>query len=757
VDKVIVRRMVLKRVIYGVDKNPMAVELAKVALWLHSFTVGAPLSFLDHHLRCGDSLFGETVRGVMDKLAKRGALLNNEAIQKARASSKGMEAIEQNTDADIAGVKDSASSFADVQAATAPLAAFMSLFHAFEWIDPPDKKDKQAINEWLDGNFGEPFDIATGSLALKGANTGRFATLLETARELVAGERYHNWQIAFPGVWTDWQSNEPDGGFDAVIGNPPWDRIKFQEVEWFAARKPEIAHADTAAKRKGLIDKLKKAADPLAAQYDTAAARAAAMLRMARDGGAFPLLSSGDVNIYSLFVERALALVKPKGLVGLLTPSGIASDKTASEFFRSISTTNRLAALFDFENKKVFFPDIHASFKFCAIVMGGKQRTFDYADCAFYLHKISQLAEADKCFALTGKDFALVNPNTGTAPIFRTKRDAELTTAIYARVPVLVDRSSGAAKSVWPVKYVRMFDMTLDSGLFKSKAQLDKLGAYPVGGNLWKKGDEDFVPLYEGKMVQAFDHRAASVDVDDSRLHRPGQPNNASLAQHLDTNWQPNSASFVNLSLDRWPDKRSYTLGVKHVSAPTNMRTVIAAMIPKSGAANSLPVFFMEAASEYYCYMLANLNCLVADFVARQKLHGQNLNLFVLEQLPVIPPADYIRTFGKKSAAEIVKAEVLALTYTAHDMEPFAHDMGYDGAPFAWDEMDRLKRRAKLDALYFILYGITNRDDVDYIYSTFPIVKDKEELVHKRYLSRDYCLMYMNALEAGDPDAKIAL
>ncbi len=130
---------------------------------------------------------------------------------------------------------------------------------------------------------------------------------------MVAGERYHHWQIAFPGVWTDWQSNEPTGGFDAVIGNPPWDRIKFQEVEWFAARKPEIAHADTAAKRKGLIDKLKKAADPLAAQYDTAAERAAAMLRMARDGGAFPLLSGGDVNIYSLFVERALALVKPKG------------------------------------------------------------------------------------------------------------------------------------------------------------------------------------------------------------------------------------------------------------------------------------------------------------------------------------------------------------------------------------------------------------------------------------------------------------
>ena len=130
---------------------------------------------------------------------------------------------------------------------------------------------------------------------------------------------------------------------------------------------------------------------------------------------------------------------------------------------------------------------------------------------------------------------------------------------------------------------------------------------------------------------------------------------------------------------------------------------------------------------------------------------------YILAQLPVIPPEAYARKFGAKSAAEIVKAEVLALTYTAHDMEPFARDMGYEGPPFKWDEMERLKRRAKLDALYFILYGITNRDDVAYIYSTFPIVQRQEEAEYGRYLSRDYALMYMNALEAGDPDAEIKL
>jgi hypothetical protein len=767
-DKQIVKRMVLKRVIYGVDKNPMAVELAKVALWLHTFTVGAPLSFLDHHLRCGDSLFGETVRGVMDKLAKRGAMLLHPAIQKARAATKGMEVIELNTDADIAGVKDSAATFEVVTEATAPLASFMSLMHAFQWMDPRDREDRAAIDEWLDGNFGEPFEIAQGRLPPKGAAAKqsqdmarRFARLLDEARGLVAGERYHHWQIAFPGVWSDWESNEPTGGFDAVIGNPPWDRIKFQEVEWFAARKPEIAHADTAARRKGMIERLKASGDGLAAQYDAAAERAAAMLRMARDGGAYPLLSGGDVNIYSLFVEQALALVKPEGLVGLLTPSGIASDKTASAFFRSISTTNRLAGLFDFENRRAkkepFFPDVDSRFKFCALIVGGAKRAFEAARCGFFLQGAEEINDTEKSFELSGKDFALVNPNTGTAPIFRTRRDAEVTTTIYTRVPVLVNRSGAEAKSAWPVKYVRMFDMTNDSHLFRTRAELEKLGAYPVGGNRWKKGAEEFVPLYVGRMIHQFDHRAAGVEVNEDNLHNAALSGDVSAAEKADPNFLPVPQFWVPLVSVEWPERQDWTIGFRDIARATDARTMIATMVPRIGAGNTLPLIFWENdASKYQkALLLANLNSTCFDFVARQKTQSTHLNWYIVEQLPIIAMSTYKQKFGPKTASDIVKAEVLALAYTAHDMEPFARDMGYDGQPFAWDEMERLKRRAKLDALYFILYGVTDRDDVRYIYSTFPIVKREEEAEHGRYLSLEYCLMYMNALEAGDPDADV--
>lgn len=132
------------------------------------------------------------------------------------------------------------------------------------------------------------------------------------------------------------------------------------------------------------------------------------------------------------------------------------------------------------------------------------------------------------------------------------------------------------------------------------------------------------------------------------------------------------------------------------------------------------------------------------------------------------PPAAYTRQFGPKSAAEIVQEAVLELTYTAHDMAPFAKDMGYvDEAgevkpPFIWDEDRRLHLRAKLDALYFILYGVfdpetraQSRDDVEYIYSTFPIVEREEVKRWGSYRSRDLCLSYINALLAGQPDAKV--
>ena len=763
-DRHIVRRMVLKRCVYGVDKNPMAVELAKVSLWLHTFTVGAPLSFLDHHLRCGDSLFGVWVRPAIDKAEQQGGLFLKGPLSRATHAAAPMQGIEELTDAEVAEVHRSADGFAEVSEMTAPLNALLSLLHAFDWMDIRDRENRAAYLAWLDGAFGDPIHIAQGSApVLTGAKEGeRFSRLLETARKLVDEERFLNWQVAFPGVWSDWEKEELHGGFDAVVGNPPWDRMKLQQVEWFAARRPEIAMAPRAADRKRMIAGLEKAGDPLADGFARASERASTALRMARTGGDYPLLSRGDVNLYSLFVERALRLVKPDGMVGLLVPSGIASDKTAAPFFKGVATEGRLKALYDFENKKVFFPEVHASFKFCVFVASPSPVPGN-AQCAFFLQNVSEIEDPDRCFPLGAADFARVNPNTGTAPIFRSRHDANLATAIYGRLPVLVDRSSEEAIKSWAVKYTTMFHMTNDSSQFRTRAELEeKEGAWPVGGNRFDSPSGAWVPLYEGKMVQAFDHRAASIVVNPANVHRPAQPESASLEQHQDPNWLPDPQYWVLESEISFPEA-PWLLSFKDVTAPTNVRSMIAALIPRSGAGNTLPVFSLEDASRpSAALLLANLNSIPFDYVARQKIQGQHLNWYIIEQLPVVPPERYDAVrFGPKSAAEIVHEAVLEVTYTAHDMAAFARDMGYVDAagevlpPFRWDEDRRLQLRAKLDALYFHLYGITDRDDIRYVYSTFPIVKRQETQASGSYRSRELCLAWVNALSAGNPDAEI--
>ena len=771
-DRHIVRRMVLKRCVYGIDKNPMAVELAKVALWLHTFTVGAPLSFLDHHLRCGDSLFGSWVRtGIETATEQGGSLFLAEPIARATRAAAPMQILEGLTDAEIAEAYRSAEVFAEIEAMTTPLNTFLSLVQAFEWLNIRDRDDQKALFNYFSGTFGDPIEIACGKIeVVQEIKDGeRFAELLGQARRLITEEQFLNWQVAFPGVWSAWERAGLHGGFDAVIGNPPWDRMKLQQVEWFAARRRAIAMATRAADRKRMIDDLETAGDPLAREFADASARAQAAARMARASGEYPLLSGGDVNLYSLFVERAMTLVKPDGMVGLLTPSGIASDKTASAFFKGVATQGRLRALYDFENRRTrygaqpFFPDVDSRFKFCAFVASPTPTKELPATCAFFVQDVSELDDPDRCFPLTAEDFARVNPNTGTAPIFRTRRDAALTTAIYNRLPVLVDRSSGKAVKAWPVKYATMFHMTNDSGLFRTRAELEEReGAWPVGGNRFGSPSGDWVPLYEGKMVQAFDHRAANIVVNLENQHRPAQPVPATPEQHRDTNWRPDPQFWVPASECGWTAGVEWVLGFKEITAPTNVRTLIAALFPTIGFGNKVPILKPETTDRSEWLLVANLNATILDFVTRQKVQGQTLNLFIVEQLPVVPLDRYNSVrFGPKTAGEIVREAVLELTYTAHDMAPFARDMGHlDEAggvkpPFRWDDDRRLRLRAKLDAVFFHLYGVTNRDEVRYIYSTFPIVERQETEAYGRYRSCALCLAWINALAAGHPDAKI--
>ena len=800
-DRHIVRRMILKKAIFGVDKNPMAVELAKTALWLHTFTVGAPLSFLDHHLRCGDSLHGERLPEVQRSLQQLGSLLLKSEFDRLTQAAKNIAQVADLTDADIGEAQLSKALAHSAAEQVAPIHAVLDFWRAMRWLVPGWPVDKvsklpkllkslgdegdatlQGLVRLLDPGHNLVTVLGTGALDGKDAATQAANALMARARALAARETFFHWWTSFPTVF----GSDGSGGFDAIVGNPPWDRIKLQEVEWFAERHIGIASQARAADRKRLINEQRDKKSPLWQSYADATESAEANARVLSNGklgsGDYPLLGGGDVNLYSLFVERAQALAAPGGLVALLTPSGIAADKGASAFFRSISAMGRLGALFDFENRKVFFPDVHASFKFCALVFGGEQRRFSETRCAFYLHQLAELDDPARVLRLTAEDFQRVNPNTGAAPIFRSRRDADITLALYARHPVLVKRgavSAGLGQQpdvrTWPVKYATMFHMTNDSHLFLKATELQAQGYAPVGLNRWRnKAGDEAVPLYEGKMVQMFDHRAADVVVNAANLHRAAQPESiANIAKQAPDRYPVPQyhvrRSDTGLVVPEW------SIGYKDVTAPTNARTMIAAAMPLAGYGNTLPVLLPDAGLDAAAYaalaplLLANFSAMAFDYVARQKVQGQHLNWFVVEQLPVIAPARFAEPLPSRfvsamrraklmnghhahpSVADFVVPQVLALSYTAHDLAPFARDLGYVDAkgevlpPFVWDDEERRARLAGLDAVFFWLYGLS-ADDAAYIIDSFPIVRAQDEQAFGRWRTRDDVLALLPLL-----------
>jgi hypothetical protein len=581
----------------------------------------------------------------------------------------------------------------------------------------------------------EAVEITQLSLWIASARQGKTLSNLSAnivcGNSLVTDPAVHpqalNWREKFPAVFS---RPGDQAGFDCVIGNPPWERMKLQEREFFSLSAPEIAGAVNAATRRTMIAELETKNPPLYARYQEAGATADKTLAHVRASGEFPLTAQGDINTYMLFAELGRKIVAPTGRVGLLVPSGISTDKTTAEFFHALMDGQSLIVLHDFENKRPYFPDVHRSFKFSVLVFGGSTVKAPTADFVFFARDIGELQDPDRHIDLSAKDMKRMNPNTLTCPVFRTRRDAELTKAIYARVPVLIDRNRKSGGNPWGVSFLRMFDQTNDAELFQDAIWLLKQAAKP-DGNRWRKGKKTWLPLYEAKMVQAFDHRAASVEVVAGNWMRQGQTVKPSLVEHQNPE---------HLAMPRWwvteedvaqvmgSDIPPALLAYKDVTSPTNQRTMIAAFIPQAGTVNSAPLILTKESPRRQCCLLANLNSFAYDFIARQKVGGIHLNFFIVEQLPTFPPDTYADkcpwspgTPGRKQTLEQwISERVLKLTCTANDLRPLAEacDFAQPDYLYKWKPAERAQLRAELDAAYFHLYGF-DRADAAYILGTF--------------------------------------
>ena len=777
-------RDVVSHCIYGVDINPMAVELCKVALWLESIDPGKPLSFLDHRILCGNSLIGATPRllaeGIPDDAFKPitgdDKAICNEYKRRNKDEKKGQLQLDfgampsvklgnlVQTFANLAAMGDD--SLEDIEAKEKKYAEFVdstgyqsARLLADAWCAAFVWEKNRATDDCITESWFRRIEANPHSLP---------PWMREEIDRLRHQYKLFHWHLAFPDVFRvprDDESAENEqagwtGGFDVVLGNPPWERFKLQEKEWFAQRRPEITRAANAAKRRNLIARLETADPVLYEQFLQARRSAEGASHVVRDGGRFPLCGRGDVNCYALFAETMKTLVRETGAAGCVLPTGIATDDNTKLFFQDLIRGSTLSCLFGFENEEFIFPGIDHRVKFVLLALAGPSRSVANADYAFYMRRVNQLSDSDRHFNLTAEDIALINPNTMTCPLFRSNRDAEITKGIHRRIPVL-RRDSGPPSNAWRIACLRMLDMASDSTLFHSIAELESNGCTRAG-RVFTDGSDRYLPLYEAKMVHFFDYRFGTYEKQTESQARQGKLPELTADQHADPTvttlpryWVSEAEARSRLD-DKW--SRCWLLGWRDITYTTNERTVICSLLPVAAVGHTFPLLLPDHGSVWcICGLQANLSAFVLDYAARQKVGGNHLTYSYLYQFPVLLPTAYdesCRWDTRHALAHWIGRRTVELNYTSWDMQGLAADIHYDCPPFRWDEERRFSVRCELDAAYFHLYGI-ERDDVDYIMETFPIVKRKDEAAHGRYRTKDSILESYDemaeAMKTGKP------
>lgn len=552
------------------------------------------------------------------------------------------------------------------------------------------------------------------------------------------------------------------GGFDVVLGNPPWERVKLQEQEFFSIRDPAIAGAPNAAARKRAIAALKDNNPPLLQEFREASRKAEGESHLLRSSGRFPLCGRGDINTYAVFAESGRDAISPIGRLGIIVPSGIATDDTTKFFFGDLVETQTLAELLSFENEEFIFPGVHHSYCFSLMVVSGRSAPVAEMEFVFFARRITQLDPTEgRRFRLTAEDIRLLNPNTLTCPVFRSERDAEITKAIYRRVPVLIReaRDGHPESNPWGITFRAMFHMASDSELFVEPEVACPAVARALAAD--PNATPPYLPLYEAKMLHQFDHRWATyaptgagwLDASiNTRVNPRGEvvpdardmtseEHDDPTAQLAPRYWVPEDAvgeRLVKYKRDSetgeqvvvWHWDEEWLLSFRNVSRANNDRTMIATIIPRSAVGHSAPLMFLNpaSASRAAC-LLAAIGSFSCDYVARQKVGGINMTFGYVCQFAVPPAASITAQCQwdrQNRLAEWLTPRVLELVYTADDLSRFARDLGYDGPPFRWNEARRARIRAELDAAFFHLYGIS-RDDVDYIMDTFTVFKARDE------------------------------
>jgi len=690
-------RDVVRACIHGVDRNPMAVELTKVALWIETVEPGKPLGFLDANIRCGDSLLGvfdlkALEQGIPDA-AYKPLSGDDKAVARHYAQKNRREKAERERIAqgfgfnrqrdlmrDFAALRqmpedtpdEIAAKAARLKALTAKDAAGWTLARACDlyvaaFLAPKVVHPQTAGPDGLPRRGAETVPTS-GTIweLLRGVQP--YGLLVQEAERALEGARPFHWPLEFPDVMAA-------GGFDVVLGNPPWEVMQLGEEEYFAQRLSEVAHLAGVA-RKRAIATLEKENPAVYAAYRADKRRFEAVNEFARESGRFDLTARGKINTYALFAELFASLASKRGRAGVIVPTGIATDATTAPFFAALVENKRLAQLIDFENRERLFPAVDSRMKFCLLTLRGVEAvgsrqsaveksdgkptaysrlsTAETAEFAFFLTDPRQLAEPERRFTLSADDIARINPNTRTAPVFRSKADAELTAKIYARLPILVPEGQRPSFDLEMIQNFFSTSNEMDTHLFADATTADQEAVFFV---------------LRGTAIEQFNHRASTFD------EKRGRFRDLTDEELQSPDFVPRSDKRVarsevwkRLAARDW--RFQWLMGWRDITNATNERTVIASVFPIAGADDTLSLLLPRQGAEAGCVLLANLNAMVLDYVAQQKVGGTHIRKYMISQFPIVPPSAYT-----PADLAFIVPRVLELTYTSWSMKPFADDI----------------------------------------------------------------------------------
>ncbi|EIC2972871.1 class I SAM-dependent DNA methyltransferase, partial [Campylobacter jejuni] len=680
----ILKRLLLKRIIYGVDLNPFSIELTKLSLWIDSFIFGTPLSFIEHHIKCGNALINSNLSDFKDLIKQNSSnLFTNSITQEFEILQEVFEKLDNLKDTNEEQIKQSKQIYQnEITPKLNKLNLYLNYINTLHFVNKEELQILKALSQDDIQNLSQ--------------NEQAKAIISKYQKEF----NFFNYELEFPEI----TENQVFKGFDIIIGNPPWDKTKFSDSDFFPQYKSDYRSL-IASKKKEIQDNL-LAKDYIKQNYEKQKAYINDLNEYYKK--AYPLnKGSGDGNLFRLFVEKNLSLLKQDGNLAYVLPSALMFEDGSLILRKEILENKTLEYFYSFENNKAIFIDVHRSYKFALMLIKNTQANHTHKiKMMFYKTDINSLKNKDEILTLNLKDIKKLSPTHLALMELKDKQALEIPRKSYNAFQNL---------SFDYIDFRRELDMTNDKDLFIEEFR------------------EGLLPLYEGKMIHQFNANFSQTTYFLEKAKFDERLKSKELYRAKKA-----TGKELNPKLIKY-DREFFRLGYRKISRDTDERTLIASLLPKNcGGADStysnIPkqyvlkddVICMDIVPyERILFVLALFNSLVVDFIIRNMVQI-NVSKSYLERIPLPQPSDE-EIQNNEIYKTLAKNALLLQLYNDqnHHFDELKQEFSIKN-----EEIPKTKKaydilRAKNDLLVKELYGLSD-DEFSYMISTFKVLNEKQ-------------------------------